>query len=124
MKYGINSFSLISALLPTDMTCEKPEFPSFAISNTAVQNAPDCDMNATFPSGAFSLANVRLIFALLLIKPRQFGPINLIFAFFSLFVILSSSSLPSAPVSPNPAEMIRTVFTFFSIHWSTDSSTI
>ncbi len=86
------------------------------MSSTAVQNAPDCDMKAMFPSGAFSLANVRFIFALLFMKPRQFGPINLIFAFLIFVVILSSNSLPSGPVSPNPAEIMRRVLTFFSIH--------
>ena len=73
-------------------------------------------MKAIFPSPGLFLANVRLSLALLLMKPRQFGPINLIFAPFSLFVILSSNSLPSSPVSLNPAVTINTVLTFFSTH--------
>jgi len=123
MKYGKSSFSLISALFPTEITYPKPELLSSAISSIAVQKAPDCEIKAIFPSPGLFLANERLILALLLIKPRQLGPIRRILAPLSLFVILSSSSLPSGPTSLKPAETIKTVFTFFIIHWSTISST-
>ena len=82
----------------------------------AVQNAPDCEIKAILPSPGLLLAKDRLILALLLIKPRQFGPIRRILAPFNLFAILSSSSLPSCPVSLKPADIIKTVLTFFIMH--------
>ncbi len=80
-------------------------------------------MKATFPFRGTHLANERFRLALLLIYPKLLGPINLIFASLSLLDIRSSNFLPSSPVSLKPAEIISTVETFFSIHWSTTLST-
>ena len=75
-------------------------------------------MKAIFPSPGFSLAKVRLIFALLFMKPRQLGPIKRIFSLFNFVVIRFCNSAPSGPTSPNPADIITTLLTSFSTHWS------
>lgn len=61
------------------MNEEKPIFLSFAQSNTVVQTAADCEMNAIFPGLAATGENVQLNLCQGKIIPKLFGPKTRIF---------------------------------------------
>jgi hypothetical protein len=68
----------ISALLPTLTNVDRPMPRIWAWFITARPSAPDCDMNATRPSGGHAVVNVPFSLTLgsVLATPMQFGPIS------------------------------------------------
>ena len=76
-QYASRSFAETSALLPTLTNDDSPIPSDAAWFITASPSAPDCDMNATRPSGAQAVLKVpfsRTSGSLFMI-PMQFGPI-------------------------------------------------
>ncbi len=76
-----------------------------------------------FPSLGKSCIQEEFIFTVVLTTPMIFGPKTLIPAALAVATISFSNCLPSGLVSPNPAEIIIILFTFFIAQSLTTSNT-
>jgi len=117
------SSSLMSALLPMEISLLKPTPSALAMSRIAASRDPDCEKypirpraGSSPPNEAFSLLSVAMI-------PTQLGPTMRIPARRAIWVISRSSFSPSGPVSRNPAEITTTYFAFTSAHCRITSTT-
>jgi hypothetical protein len=102
----IKSPQLTSTIEPIETKALKPTFSRKLQSSTAVQRAPDCEMNAILPLWAIPAAKVALSPEIGFITPRQLGPITRILPRLASRKICCSSATPGAPISLNPAEMM------------------
>gem|GEM_PF-7035435 len=123
-KYVNSSNSLISAAFPYDTNLLIPT-PSKPIKSSIVApTAPDCVKKLICPSGgllSFSLGK-KSVSIVLDKTPKQFGPSIRIFL--PLINFWSSSSPFLFPISPKPALITITAFTFFLMHSSSIVGTI
>src|SRR4028119_2141218 len=93
-------------MVPTETMLEKPMFSLKLLSNIAVSRAPLWLRSPTLPGLAMAPAKVALRPVTGFITPRQLGPMILIRPRRASARTRSSSSIPSGPLSLQPAAVL------------------